>query len=449
MCEVSWRYGELLAVSGRAGLALEHIERAEVLCAASEDRRELGCVQRTRARLLAAIGDDAAGLAFEQAWTTCMQTGRVLEAALTGIAHVAWETDQGRKADARTRLDQVHALLCEHLGGSTWIERVESEFGALRRGGDSEAHARCSAPRYGIVTRSPEMLATLDALPSLATTPYPVLLIGESGTGKELFARAIHTTAGRAGNWIAINCAAVPRDLFESELFGHARGAFSGAQGEKPGLFELAAGGTLFLDEIGELPLDLQAKLLRVLDDGEVRRVGEVRSRQVDVKIVAATNRPLEPMVSDGRFRGDLFHRLAVHALYLEPLRERPEDIEPLAKYLLQREGLAARLDLTPELLADLETRTWSGNARELRNVLVRLATQQLGIPVAGAPRPIAVTASNASSLRATRSSHERRIIEAALSASGGSVATAARSLRLHVTTLRRKMRALGVERPA
>jgi transcriptional regulator with GAF, ATPase, and Fis domain len=295
------------------------------------------------------------------------------------------------------------------------------------------------------VTRDPVWTALLEDLPAIAATPYPVLLEGESGTGKELMARAVHSACARSGAWMAINCAAVPRDLFESELFGHARGAFSGAQAEKAGLFELAAGGSLFLDEVGEMPLELQAKLLRVLDDGEVRRIGEVRQRQLSVKIIAATNRPLEPMVAAGQFRADLYHRLAVHALRLRPLRERPGDIEVLARYFLQREGLEAQLDFTPELLADLEARPWHGNARELRNYLVRAATQRQTAPAARA----AADASLPASLRATRSSHERRVIEMALAASGGNVTVAARSLRLHVTTLRRKMRALGVGRPA
>jgi two-component system NtrC family response regulator len=190
------------------------------------------------------------------------------------------------------------------------------------------------------------------------------------------------------------------------------------------------------------MPLELQVKLLRVLDDGQVRRVGEVRDRRVDVKIVAATNQPLEPAVAAGRFRSDLYHRLAVHSLRVKPLRERPGDIALLARYLLEREGLAGKLELTPVFLRQLETRTWPGNVRELRNFLVRAALQR---------QPQAAAAPGASadvpSLRATRSSHERRVIEASLAASHGSVTAAARELGLHVTTLRRKMHALGIRR--
>jgi transcriptional regulator with PAS, ATPase and Fis domain len=295
--------------------------------------------------------------------------------------------------------------------------------------------------RHGFLTRDPELVALLEDLPRIASTPYPVLLEGETGTGKELVARALHALGRRPGAWVALNCAAVPRDLFESELFGHVHGAFSGARGEKPGLFAQADEGTLFLDEIGEMPADLQAKLLRVLDDGVVRRIGDVQSRTVRVKVVAATNRPLEPAVAAGQFRADLYHRLAVHALRIKPLRERRVDIEPLARYLLAREQVDPASILGPEVLAELEAQPWNGNVRELRNALLRRALQRPQLVAAGAP------AAHATSLRATRSSHERRAIEAALAASGGSVAGAARALRLHVTTLRRKMRALGIER--
>jgi transcriptional regulator with PAS, ATPase and Fis domain len=270
-----------------------------------------------------------------------------------------------------------------------------------------------------------------------------VLVEGETGTGKELLSRAVHTASGRTGAFVAVNCAAVPRDLFESELFGHVRGAFSGALLDKPGLLEQAHQGTLLLDEIGDMPLELQAKLLRVLDDGLVRRLGEVRERRVEVKIVAATNRPLAAAVAQGAFRADLFHRLAVHHLEIEPLRDRPQDILLLAEVFLHDEALADRVALDAALQAELLARPWPGNARELRNVLLRAATTRRPRP---APAGVGAAAMDAASLRQARSAHARRHIPAPRAAANGNVGEAARSLRLHVTTLRRKMRALGVD---
>jgi transcriptional regulator with PAS, ATPase and Fis domain len=440
MLEVCWRYGDLLVARGRLDEARDLAARGEALCAASDERRELGCVQRTRARLLAAEGSLAARAAFEMAAETLAATGRVFEWALSLRAQAEHEAARGDRERAERLLDQARGGLAACAPTSAWLERIDRDRDRLRLEGTVGA-ADAAPVRYGIVTRDPELLAALEDLPALATSPWPVLVEGESGTGKELVARALHATSGRSGAFVAVNCAAIPRDLFESELFGHLRGAFSGAHADKPGLFEQATGGMLFLDEIGEMPLELQAKLLRVLDDGLVRRLGDVRQRRVDVKVVAATNRPLEPAVVDGRFRGDLFHRLAVHSLRIKPLRERPSDIGPLARYLLEREGLAERLVLGPEQLADFEARPWLGNARELRNVLLRLALQRQPVAVGGP------AAASAASLRATRSSHERRVIEAALAAAGGNVVQAARALRLHATTLRRKMRALGVDR--
>jgi transcriptional regulator with AAA-type ATPase domain len=436
MLEVSWHQAELFVSDGRLDEAGELLDRAEALCEASAERRELGCVQRARARWLAARNDPRADEVFEMAVRTLEAAARPFEIVPTRIAQSEAALAAGRPARAQAVLGQARAILLERFPGSAWIDRVETlltHFGA--------APDRDAEPRWGFCTSDPEMLALLDDLPQLAATPFAVLIEGESGTGKELIAGALHAAAGRTGACVALNCAAIPRDLFESELFGHVRGAFSGATLDKPGLFEQADGGTLVLDEIGELPLEMQAKLLRVLDDGWVRRVGEARQRRVRVKVVACTNRELESAVAAGTFRNDLYHRLAVHTLHLKPLRERIGDIEPLARHLLRRDGLCDRLVVTDALVAELESQPWRGNARELRNWLVRAALQHRPAAIAVGARP------GAGALRVTRSTHERRAIEAALAASGGNVGGAARSLRLHATTLRRKMRALGIER--
>ena len=203
-----------------------------------------------------------------------------------------------------------------------------------------------------------------------------MLVLGESGTGKELAARAIHQRSQVSGGpFVELNCAAIPRELAESELFGHVRGAFSGATRDRVGRFEAAEGGTLFLDEIGELPFELQGKLLRVLQEGTYERVGEVRTRHARVRVIAATNRDLMAEVEAGRFRQDLYYRLAVYPITLPPLRHRREDVAALAPRLLER--ICRRLGrapvtLTPEQLTELAARAWRGNVRELLNVLER-----------------------------------------------------------------------------
>ena len=208
-----------------------------------------------------------------------------------------------------------------------------------------------------------------------AKTEAPVLILGESGVGKELIARFIHKETGRKGKFVSVNCAAIPEDLFESELFGYEKGAFTGALRSKPGLFEEADGGTIFLDEVGELPLNLQAKFLRVLQENEVRRVGGTQTKKVDVKVVAATNRDLEELVKKGDFREDLYYRLNVLTLRIPPLRERPEDILELTGFFLRKfsKKYNKKVEITPEALQILLSYSFPGNVRELENLIHRL----------------------------------------------------------------------------
>ncbi len=224
----------------------------------------------------------------------------------------------------------------------------------------------------GIVGASPAMQELFTTLRSLEGTTVPVVIEGESGTGKELVARAIHARSPRAaGPLVAVNCGAIPESLVESELFGHMKGAFTGAHADRAGLIEVADGGTLFLDELGELPLDAQAKLLRVLESGEVRRVGAGDVRTVDVRVVAATNRDLKRAIAEGGFREDLYYRLAVFRLRLPPLRERPQDIQRLVAHTLAALGRTDAV-VESEAMRVLVGRRWSGNVRELKNVLER-----------------------------------------------------------------------------
>jgi two-component system response regulator HydG len=238
-----------------------------------------------------------------------------------------------------------------------------------------ESLGRLVATRYGferVISRSPHMRPVMDRALAAARSETPVLIFGETGTGKELIARAIHTNSRRVKRpFVPINCAALPRDLVESELFGHRRGAFSGAVTEHPGLFVAAHGGTLFLDEIGELPLEVQAKLLRVLQDGEVRPVGGLDSRRIDVRIVAASNRTLASM--RGAMRQDLFFRLSVLVIEIPPLRQRREDLPLLAAHflhVLRERGTQFANGIEPEALELLEDYPFPGNIRELENLI-------------------------------------------------------------------------------
>jgi len=234
------------------------------------------------------------------------------------------------------------------------------------------ASARPSAD--GLVGRSAAFNAALSAVQRVAPAMLPVLLLGESGTGKELFARAVHEASDRAaGPFVVVDCSGLTETLFESELFGYEKGAFTGAHARKRGLVETAHGGTLFLDEMGDVPLAMQVKLLRLIESGTFRRVGSIEAQQADFRLVAATHKPLAQMVADGRFRQDLYYRISAFPIHLPPLRERADDIPMLVDSFLQRGGAGKpRLSVLPEAMARLQAYHWPGNIRELRNVLDR-----------------------------------------------------------------------------
>jgi Nif-specific regulatory protein len=247
----------------------------------------------------------------------------------------------------------------------------------------AQGGAEVRAPRMSeIVGRGPAMRAVLDKVQQVARTRAAVMLRGESGTGKEMIARALHRFSPRADKpFIGLNCAALPDTLLEAELFGHDKGAFTGAGGERKGRFEMADGGTLFLDEIGEISPTFQAKLLRVLQEGQFERLGSSKTRTVDVRIIAATNRNLEQAVAEGTFRADLYYRINVVTLVLPPLRERREDIEPLARHFLERfnQENGESLGFDDDALALLTACAFPGNVRELENCITRVATMVRG----------------------------------------------------------------------
>jgi DNA-binding NtrC family response regulator/tetratricopeptide (TPR) repeat protein len=305
-----------------------------------------------------------------------------------------------------------------------------------------------------IVAASPSMVELTRVVQRAAQAPFPVLIEGESGVGKELVARAVHRNSPRRGRrFVAVNCAALPDDLIEAELFGHARGAFTGAASERSGLFEEADGGTLFLDEVSELAPRAQAKLLRAIQDGEIRRVGENMPRRLDVRLVAASNRPLEAEVSSGRFRPDLLFRLAVIRLAVPPLRERPADIHALAQRFWQSAAARTncRATLDAETLAALARYDWPGNVRELQNVMSALAVhapRRGRVCVSALPPAIATTAAirAPATLDEARQSFERQFVSTALARAGGHHSRAAQALGVSRQGLAKLIRRLGLE---
>jgi two-component system nitrogen regulation response regulator GlnG len=351
---------------------------------------------------------------------------------------------------------------------------LERELHALRR----EARGRGGGGDR-LVGRSGSILEVFKTIGRVAARDVAVLITGESGTGKELVARAIHQASPRASAaFVAVNAAAIPRELLESELFGHEKGSFTGAIEARAGRFREASGGTLFLDEIGDMPLELQAKLLRVLQSGEVTSVGGKRSEKVDVRILAATHRDLDVLVRDGRFREDLLYRLRVVPIHIPPLRERAEDIPVLAEHFVARYaeelGMPARV-LSETALDLLAGHDWPGNVRELENAIKRalvlsthevLGADDFGFLSGAAGTPAAETGASLEELvRAEveellrsgdpRDLHprllertERPLIEAVLAHTGGNQLRAAALLGINRNTLRKKITDLGIEMP-
>ena len=368
-------------------------------------------------------------------------------------------------------MDAVLAL----VGKVLRTRALERELRALRR-----EVGRKVAPGERLVGRSPALLEVFKTIGRVAASDVAVLITGESGTGKELVARAIHQASARGeAPFVAVNAAAIPRDLLESELFGHERGAFTGAVEARPGRFREARGGTLFLDEIGDMPVELQAKLLRVLQSGEVTSVGGRRAEHVDVRIIAATHRELDAAVREGRFREDLLYRLRVVPIHIPALRERPEDVAVLAQHFVDRYAEELRLGpraLSPDALQRLAAHAWPGNVRELENAIKRalvLSAREVLTPEAfaflEAPEAAADEAEERHDLEALvareveralaageRELHdallrriERPLLERVLAHTGGNQLRAAALLGINRNTLRKKLTELGIDVPA
>jgi two-component system nitrogen regulation response regulator NtrX len=310
-----------------------------------------------------------------------------------------------------------------------------------------------SSPK--MIGLSPIFQKTVEQASMAARSDARVLLIGESGTGKELLAAHLHEQSPfAAGPFVKVNCAAIPTELIESELFGHEKGAFTGATSARRGKFEMADGGTLFLDEVGDLHAGSQAKLLRVLQEGEFHRVGGEQNIRVSVRVVSATNRDLSAMVTQGKFREDLYYRVSVVPIRVPALRERPQDIRLLADYFLEdfctRNNFRAKT-LDQAVYNELEGYNWPGNARELRNVIERMAILSSGEHIVAAAIPIEIRVQKEAGPRSTvheaRESAEREHLLRALEGASWNVSGAARALGMERTNLHKRIRALGLTR--
>jgi two-component system response regulator HydG len=321
-------------------------------------------------------------------------------------------------------------------------------------------------PVEGLIGTGPKMEAVFKMIESVAPSSATVMIEGESGTGKELVARALHhRSLRREKPFVAVNCSALTETLLESELFGHVRGAFTGAVGNKQGLFESANGGTLFLDEIGDIPPSMQARLLRALQEGEIKRVGSAEVVKTDVRVVAATNRDLRKLVSSGSFREDLYYRLNVITIKLPPLRERPEDIPLLVHHFLVKHGAKANkryTDIQPEAMSALISHRWSGNVRELEHVLERgvLLGKEPMLVLADLPPEVVARKAGADISFASLyqlpyaeakalaiRAFERRYLSTVLARANGNISMAARAARLDRSNFRRLLKQYEVER--
>jgi two-component system response regulator HydG len=383
------------------------------------------------------------------------KSGLDVVAAAAGGPEVVVMTGYGSEEAAPAVLRAgASAYLVKPLGVGMF-RRVLERVVRRRAGRRAAARTESDTCSMGMVGASPVMQALFARIRRVADSHATVLVEGESGTGKELVARAIHAHSPRAGGpFVAVNCAALSAGLLESELFGHEKGAFTGAYGTRIGRFEAAHGGTLFLDEIGEMDAGLQAKLLRALEEREIIRVGSNDTIPVDVRVVAATNRPLRARMEEGEFRADLFYRLHVVKLAVPPLRERAGDIPLLVETLLDE--LAAEHDcprprVAPEAMAALAARAWPGNVRELRNCLASMLLTCAGdtvgsadVPEAGPREAAAASTGGGLSMRPI-ADVERELISNTLRELQGNRARAARALGISTRTLYRRIKDLGL----
>ena len=455
MMEVLRRRGEAKVLLGNTKAAAEDLERAIQLCGSRGEKREAVLARRAYWFLKAMDAQDLA--AHMQA---ILEELAQLDDRFEYARTVYLILKDGRLDPERLQWLGDATVAATHyftaLGSRTWKVRLQEVSGPRRRISRMNGVAD-PLQEHRIATRSPQFEAALDAVRVAARSSLPALIMGETGVGKEVIAQLLHRSSPRAAAALtAINCGALPESLVESELFGYAQGAYTGAAKEKPGLFEAAHNGTVLLDEVGDLPPLAQVKLLRFLDTGEVRRVGELRTRRYDVRVLASTNRDLGALVQAGTFRADLLFRLAAFRIVVPPLRERPEDTLDLARVFLRE---AAQDGAPPTLSAELEAwllgYEWPGNVRELRNLCGYLHARSWGrnvIQISDLPsehqRALTPIAEGA------RSPFERDLLEferarlvKALKESKGNISGAAKLLGMSRNTVSKRMRKLGLRR--
>jgi two-component system response regulator AtoC len=411
----------------RAALEIGFRRRGWSVESAAGTEEALGKLNRQRPALV--VTDirmpDGDGFAVMRAAQT--SSPRIAVILLTAFASVP-EAVEAMKSGA-----------CDYLVKPIPFERIEQAAARILRS------AALSETGPEMVGHSPNWLESLERARQASASDADILIEAESGTGKELLARMIHRASARRQHpLVAVNCSAFPDTLLESELFGHARGAFTGAISDRAGKFELANHGTLLLDEIGEMPLSLQPKLLRVLQEREVDRLGGTRSLKLDVRVISTTNRSLQQLTREGKFRSDLYYRLNVIPLSIPPLRERREDISFLARHFLRVYAPGGPYFFTPELLQHLENYDWPGNVRELSNLVRRAIALASGPEIGMAALPeVAGPPGNTDRLEPGLSlvHVERRLFEMTLAATGGNRSRAAEMLGVSLRTVRNKIR--------
>jgi two-component system, NtrC family, nitrogen regulation response regulator NtrX len=437
-------------------------------------RRMLGALLRSEGfNVTEAPNGNAALLMLDEADPDVVLLDLLMPPGPDGLQTLTRMRDRGRAAPVimmSGKAQLTDAVRAVKLGAFQFLEKPLSPEGVLvtvraalelnRTRAENQALRAELGRRSALIGSGPAMQQVKALIARVAPTEARVLITGESGTGKELVAAAIHAASRRlARAFVTVNCAAIPRDLVESEMFGHERGAFTGATERRLGRFELAHGGTLFLDEVGDLSPEAQAKLLRTLETGELQRIGAEHAMRVDARVVAATNRQLAEAVSSGAFREDLFFRLNVFPIQLPPLRERLEDLPVLVAHLAERVRPRHAATFTEAALEALASYTWPGNVRELANLVERLsilsgpvidapAVRQVLRGAGGSPAP-SVTLVGGRPLTDSLDEYERGLIMAALSQAHGNMAEAARILQTDRANLYRRMRRLGLEKSA
>ena len=444
------RLAEARNAAGDARGAYGFARRALHETTACGDRRERAIVRRVIGRIAAS----RERLARAESWMRSSAAGLQAIGAQRDLAETLVELEKlsgAREAEAPGTTGTAGKNGDERAGArSVRLPRVSLVSGAAQH-----FSVRGAKGKRALLTRDPGFAALLARVSVVSKRSGAVLLLGESGTGKELLARLVHDASGRKGRFVAANVAAIPEGLVESELFGHVRGAFTGASEEKIGLLEAADGGTFFLDEIGDLPPSIQVKLLRLLDDSAVKRVGAIQERVIDIRFVAATNRDLRRMVREGAFRSDLFYRLSVHEISIPPLRERRSDVPLLASHFLARLAENDKIEpptIAADALAALDAYSWPGNIRELQSEMERtysLANGESEIRVTHLSHWIgsllAGPEEDAGVLRGEVAALERGRIQDALSRSKGNMARAADALGVTPQALRYKIRKYGL----